>query len=258
MPLIKKSIGKNDETISRLENEYLDKLSHQLRTPLNSIIGFSELIKSEITGTINTEQKEYLDDILLSAKHLLKIINEVLEISKMEAGIMHFYPEQANLGGLIQQVLESLKAYIEGKNINVSLDLDAKVDSAYLDPMRFKQLVYNYLSNAIKFTPEYGSITIRIRLETNKFFRFEVEDNGKGVMHKDITLLFKEFVSLADDGTIKPYGCTGLGLSLVKHLVEAQGGKVGVQTTYGKGSIFYAILPMKDLKSGSDHSLHER
>lgn len=231
---------------SRLKDEFLANMSHELRTPLNAIIGFSQLIYDGETGPITAEQKEFMHDILSNSKHLLTLISEILDLSKIEAGKIDFYPEAIYLPRLLNEVINSFQPLFKEKNISFKMTVDENVSIAYIDPTRFKQIVYNYLSNAIKFTPNSGQIEIRIKDESISTFKLEVEDTGIGIKAEDINKLFIEFQQL-DTSMSKKYPGTGLGLALTKNIVEAQGGKVGVMSEPGKGSIFYAILPKRHI-----------
>lgn len=231
---------------SRLKDEFLANMSHELRTPLNAIIGFSQLIYDGETGPITAEQKEFMHDILSNSKHLLTLISEILDLSKIEAGKIDFYPEAVYLPRLLNEVISSFQPFFKEKNISFKMTVDENVSIAYIDPTRFKQIAYNYLSNAIKFTPNGGQIEIRIKDESLSTFKLEVEDTGVGIKADDIHKLFIEFQQL-DTSMRKKYPGTGLGLALTKHIVEAQGGKVGVISEPGKGSVFYAILPKRHI-----------
>jgi|GEM_PF-579642 len=235
---------------NRLKNEFLANMSHELRTPLNAIIGFSELMYYGDTGSINNEQKDALHDVIASAKHLMRIINDLLDLSKIESGKMEFYPQEINLQKLTDEAIETLQKLVKQKDIDIESTVEKSVAQAYLDPLRFNQILYNLLSNALKFTPNLGHVHIRITPETATTFRLAVEDNGIGIKPEDLSKLFTEFSQL-DQGMSKKYPGTGLGLSLTKQLVEAQGGKVGVESTPMKGSTFYVILPRHYIEHSS-------
>jgi signal transduction histidine kinase/CheY-like chemotaxis protein len=228
---------------TRLKSEFLANMSHELRTPLNAVIGFSELMQDGEGGPVTKLQHEFLTDILSSAKHLLRLINDVLDLSKVEAGRMDFHPEVINLRNLVEEVEEILQPMITQKKINFASLVDADLSIAYLDPGRLKQVIYNYLTNALKFTPELGSVQIHIKPDSSTTLRIEVEDNGIGIKPADMKRLFVEFEQL-DASATKKYPGTGLGLALTKRIVEAQGGEVGVTSILGKGSIFFATLPL--------------
>jgi PAS domain S-box-containing protein len=227
---------------NRLKSEFLANMSHELRTPLNGIIGFAEIMHDGRVGPISDEHKEYLSDVLVSAKHLLQLINDILDLSKVEAGKMEFNAEAVNLPLLVEEVREIVRTLGGKKRIEVRHEIDPALAAVEADPRSLKQILYNYLSNALKFTPDKGSVIIRAKPEDAGHFRIEVEDNGIGIKSADLHRLFFEFQQL-DAGSAKKYSGTGLGLALTKKIVEAQQGRVGVSSTPEKGSIFYAVLP---------------
>ncbi|HEY6323692.1 MAG TPA: PAS domain S-box protein [Thermoanaerobaculia bacterium] len=227
---------------SRLKSEFLANMSHELRTPLNAIIGFAELMHDGKVGPVAPDQKEYLGDILTSSRHLLGLINDVLDLSKIEAGKMEFLPERVDLGKIAAEVRDILRSLAASRRIAISIEIDPGAGEVVADPAKLKQVLYNYLSNALKFTPEDGSVTLRMAPEGGEHFRLEVEDTGIGIRPEDLGRLFVEFQQL-DVGAAKKYGGTGLGLALTRRIVEAQGGRVGVESTPGKGSRFFAVLP---------------
>ncbi len=230
------------EEASRLKSEFLANMSHELRTPLNAIIGFSELLHDEAAGPLGDRQKEFLNDILGSGKHLQQLINDILDLSKVEAGKMEFYPEPLVLGGLVAEVLSILRPTAIRKCLHVETELDPEIGQVTLDAGRLKQVLYNYLSNAFKFTPEGGRVVVRARPEGPDSFRLEVQDTGMGIAPEEIGRLFTEFQQL-DGGSAKRHQGTGLGLALTRRLVQAQGGSVGIESAVGVGSTFHAVLP---------------
>jgi PAS domain S-box-containing protein len=235
--------GQNREVqqANRLKSEFLANMSHELRTPLNAIIGFAQLMHDGKVGAVSAQHQEYLGDILGSGRHLLQLINDVLDLSKVEAGKMEFSPESVNLNKLISEVCQVLQALSASKRLTIEVEASA-VEQLVIDPAKLKQVLYNYLSNAIKFTPEDGRIAVRALVEGEDRFRLEVEDTGIGIAAEEIGKLFVEFQQL-ESGTTKKHQGTGLGLALTKKIVEAQGGSVGVQSIPGRGSVFSAVLP---------------
>ncbi len=226
---------------SATKGKFLAAMSHEFRTPLNGIIGLAELMFDSVAGPVSEEQQEYLGDILASSRHLLHLVNDVLDMAKVESGKMEFRMEPVELAPLLHEVCDVLRILAERKRIGVSIDA-ADVDRVVTDASRLKQVVYNYLSNAIKFTPEGGTIQLRARWEGGNAFRIEVEDSGAGIEPADVARLFADFQQL--DSAKSGVG-TGLGLALTKHIVERQGGTVGVQSRVGAGSVFFAVLPIK-------------
>ena len=227
---------------SRLKSQFLANMSHELRTPLNGIIGFAELMYDGRVGPVTVEHREYLSDILSSANHLLQLINDILDLSKIEAGKMEFVPEHTDPAVVVEEMRGIVRTLAANKRVTVKTEVDASLSEIQADPRSLKQILYNYLSNALKFAPDGSQVTVRLKSEDADHYRIEVEDKGIGIKPEDVDRLFIEFQQL-DASAAKKYPGTGLGLALTKKIVEAQGGKVGVDSSPGKGSIFYAKLP---------------
>jgi protein-histidine pros-kinase len=227
---------------NRLKSEFLANMSHELRTPLNAVIGFAEILHDGKVGPVSADQKEFLGDILTSSRHLLQLINDVLDLSKVEAGKMEFRPEPVEVSRIVTEVRDILRSIAAGKRIRVDTDIEDALGRIVVDPGKLKQILYNYLSNAVKFTPDDGHVTVRVKGEGPAHFRLEVEDTGIGIPTADLSRLFVEFQQL-DATAAKKYAGTGLGLALTRRLVEAQGGSVGARSTPGQGSVFHAVLP---------------
>jgi PAS domain S-box-containing protein len=223
------------------KSRFLASVSHELRTPLNGIIGFSELLYDNKLGHLSGEQTEVMGDILTSARHLLQLINDILDLSKIEAGRMEFRPERSRIQPLVFEVRDVIRPLAENKNLILVTEVPEDL-VANLDPGRFKQVLYNYLSNAVKFTPAGGSVTVRIARERQLWFQVEVEDTGIGIAPEEIPRLFQEFAQLPNSR--KTDQGTGLGLALTRRIVEAQGGSVTVRSELGRGSVFSALLPL--------------
>jgi len=243
----RKLLEKRMQEASRLKGEFLANMSHELRTPLNAIIGFADLMYKGKVGPMEPTHKEYLGDILTSSKHLLQLINDVLDLAKVEAGKMEFHLEKVDLSVLTADVCDVLRGLAASKSLHITVDVDDAVRIAVVDPGRVKQILFNYLSNAIKFTGEHGSIHVRVRPKSEGFFRIDVEDTGVGISSEQLGQLFVEFQQL-DAGAAKRFQGTGLGLALTKRLAEALGGQIEVQSTLGTGSVFSVILPYLDPK----------
>jgi CheY-like chemotaxis protein/anti-sigma regulatory factor (Ser/Thr protein kinase) len=216
-------------------------MSHELRTPLNAIIGFAELLQRGTVGADSPKYPKFLQHISNSGHHLLQIINDVLDMAKVEAGKFEFTPESVSPGGLVDEVVGVLQTASLAKQQQVQVEIDPELAELLVDPVRLKQVLFNFLSNAIKFTPVGGRITVRLLAWGREHFRVEVEDNGIGIAQADIGRLFVEFNQL-DAGNNKRHAGTGLGLALTKRLVEAQGGQVGLHSTPGVTTVFHAVL----------------
>ncbi len=225
----------------RAKTDFLATMSHELRTPLNGIIGFAELMHDGRVGAVSERHHEYLGDILTSAHHLRRLIDDVLDLSKVEAGMLDIRPEPVDLGQLVSEVSEALRALAVSREISLQVEVDPGLDGIVTDPGHLKQVLYNFLSNALKFTDRGGHITVRAGAEGAGAFRVSVTDDGPGIAPEDVGRLWRAFQQI--DGGARRYEGTGLGLALVKRIVEAQGGVVGVDTAPGEGSTFYAVLP---------------
>jgi PAS domain S-box-containing protein len=227
---------------NRLKSEFLANMSHELRTPLNAIIGFAELMYKGKVGPLSGEHREYIGDILMSSGHLLQLINDILDLAKVESGTMEFRPDDVDLALLTCEVRDTLRALAAKKQLRIEIAVDEEVRNVVVDAGRVKQILYNYLSNAIKFTPVGGRIVIRIAGDGPSLFRIDVEDTGVGISPEQLGKLFVEFQQL-DGSAAKRYQGTGLGLALTKRIAEAHGGRVAVRSTPSQGSTFSAILP---------------
>jgi protein-histidine pros-kinase len=238
---------------NRLKSEFLANMSHELRTPLNAILGFAELMYKDKVEPLSLEHREYIRDILTSSRHLLQLINDILDLAKVESGTMEFRPEEVDVAQLTIAVRDTLRGLAAQKQLRIEIDVDEEVRKVVVDAGRVKQILYNYLSNAIKFTPVGGRIVVRVAADGPSLFRIEVEDSGVGIPEDQTGKLFVEFQQL--DGAAKRYQGTGLGLALTKRIAEAQGGRVAVRSTPSQGSTFSAILPRDIRGTGrADHA----
>jgi protein-histidine pros-kinase len=228
---------------NRLKSEFLANMSHELRTPLNGIIGFSEFLIDEKPGKVNVKQREYLGDILNSGRHLLQLINDVLDLSKVEAGKMELFPETFELSKAVDEVCSVVSSLAKKKNIDVRREIAGTVDSVTLDRQKFIQVLYNLLSNAVKFTDDGGEVQIRADLNGAAELQMQVHDTGIGIKPADFGKLFVEFQQL-DSSAARRYQGTGLGLALTKKIVEFQRGSIRVESEQGKGSTFTIVLPL--------------
>ncbi|MFQ5646427.1 MAG: response regulator, partial [bacterium] len=228
---------------NRLKSDFLANMSHELRTPLNSIIGFSELLIDQIPGKINQEQKQCLEDIFSSGKHLLNLINEVLDISKIEAGKFELCYGYFSFPDLIEEIIRTVNPLITQKGQNLLINLDKAVKEVYADRVKLKQIVLNLISNAVKFTPTGGDIEICSEPENGGMI-LSVKDTGVGIDEADFSLIFDEFRQV-DQSSTRKYEGTGLGLALTKRLVEMHKGRIWLESEPGKGSKFSFFIPGK-------------
>ena len=239
------------EEASRMKSEFLTNMSHELRTPLNAIIGFSELLKEEITGKLSKVQKEHVSLIYSSGHHLLSLINDILDLSKIEAGKLFLQPSDCDLSSLLQQSFALLQGKANKRNIELTLFMNTTKTHLNADERKLKQILYNLLSNAIKFTHDGGYVRVKV-VETVKkdndnqkipALSIDIEDNGIGINESDLEKLFQPFGQL-DGSLTRHYEGTGLGLVMVKRLVELHGGQVSVNSCLNKGSCFSFWLPI--------------
>ncbi len=228
------------EEQNRLKSEFLANMSHELRTPLNSIVGFAELIHDGKVGPVNGEQREYLGDVLSAARHLVQLITDLLDLSKVEAGRLDFVSEPVDLGALVHEVCDTARPLARARRLDVEVEPAARHVRG--DPGRLRQVLWNYLSNALKFTADGGHVWVRVVADGPERIRLEVEDDGIGIATADQPRLFQVFQQL-DAGSGKRHPGTGLGLALTRRLVEAMDGQVGVDSAPGRGARFFATLP---------------
>ena len=230
------------EQANAAKTEFLSRMSHELRTPLNGVLGFAEFLVDEKPGPLNEKQKEYLNDILHSGQHLLNLINDILDLAKVEAGKMEIVPETFDVDQTIREVCGIVQPMVESKAHLLTIDCSPDVRAVCLDHQKFKQVLYNLLSNAVKFTEDEGDITISAGPEGTEALRLTVKDSGIGIRPEDVDRLFAEFEQI-DSSISRRYVGSGLGLALTKRLVELQGGVIEVTSEYGVGSAFTVILP---------------
>ncbi len=230
------------QAASRMKSQFLANMSHELRTPLNAVIGFADLLHAGAVPADSPKHREFLGHIGSSGRHLLQLINDVLDLSKVETGHLEFFVEPVDLPKLMADVGAVLFSGKQAQRLQFTLQVDPALAEVDIDPGRFKQALFNYLSNAIKFTPDGGKVTVRAMPDGDAHMRLEVEDTGIGIAAEDLPRLFVEFQQL-DAGLNKQHAGTGLGLALTRSMVEAQGGTVGVRSVLGQGSVFHLVLP---------------
>jgi signal transduction histidine kinase len=233
------------EAANRHKSEFLANMSHELRTPLNAIIGFSEVLQERMFGELNEKQAEYTDDILTSGRHLLSLINEILDLSKVEAGRMELEVATFDLPLAIDNARTFLRERAVKHGINLDVTVDERLGDFTGDERKIKQILLNLLSNAVKFTPEGGRIGISAR-QTDGAIEISVTDTGIGIAPEDQARIFEEFRQVGGDYAHKKEG-TGLGLTLAKKFVELHGGGIWVESEVGKGSTFTFTLPERPM-----------
>jgi signal transduction histidine kinase len=230
------------ETANRHKSEFLANMSHELRTPLNAVIGFSEVLKDRMFGELNDKQADYVNDIHGSGKHLLSLINDILDLSKIEAGRMELELADFHLPAVLDTAITLVRERAMSHGIAVSLEVAAEVGSIRADERKVKQVMLNLLSNAVKFTPEGGSVRVGARM-SGQAVEVWVADTGAGIATEDQALVFEEFRQVGRDSARKAEG-TGLGLALVKKFVELHGGTIRLESALGQGSTFAFTLPV--------------
>lgn len=232
------------EYANKAKSEFLATMSHELRTPLNSIIGFTELMKERVVGELNEKQSHYMDNVLTSSKFLLDLINDILDLSKVEAGKIELVKEKMSVSGTINETIILIKEKALKHNVDLNQVFDPQLDVIIADKQRFKQILFNLLSNAIKFSnKEGGTVTIATWKEGD-MAKISVSDTGIGIREEDMGKLFHEF-SQVSSNISNQYGGTGLGLAITKRLVELHGGRITVESRYNEGSTFTFYLPIE-------------
>jgi CheY-like chemotaxis protein/nitrogen-specific signal transduction histidine kinase len=237
------------EAANYAKSDFLAKMSHELRTPLNSIIGFSEMMQDETFGTLNEKQRRYVGNVLTSGRNLLQLINDILDLSKVEAGHMELALSEFEVGTALAEVQTIVGTLVNKKHLSLEVEVEDGLPAFRADQSKVKQVLYNLLSNAIKFTPEGGSIRVTARRaseidvrEGGKWIEISVADTGIGLRPEDKDRIFGEFEQVHSSYARNQEG-TGLGLALSRKLVELHGGWIWVESELGKGSIFRFVLP---------------
>jgi len=231
------------EIANQHKSDFLANMSHELRTPLNAIIGFSEVLVEKMFGEVNDKQLDYLKDIHASGKHLLSLINDILDLSKIEAGRMELDITDFDLRSALENAMTLVKERAQRNGISLSLEVDPSLGTFRGDERKFKQILLNLLSNAVKFTPEGGKVGVAAR-PAGGVVEFSVADTGVGIAASDQALVFEEFKQVGNDYTRKAEG-TGLGLALTKRFVELHGGQIRLESAPGKGSTFTFAIPVR-------------
>jgi signal transduction histidine kinase len=241
------------EAADRMKSAFLASMSHELRTPLNSIIGFTGIILQGMAGPLNPEQSKQLEMVRSSSLHLLALINDVLDISKIEAGQLEVASERFHLRASINKVLGIVAPHAEKKGLELSADISPEVDEAVGDSRRVEQILLNLLNNAIKFT-DRGKVVVKTEMVPDFMsphgtpgrtaVRFSVSDTGIGIKPDDLKTLFQPFRQI-ESGLSRNYEGTGLGLAICRRLADLMGGDISAESTWEKGSVFSFTLPLK-------------
>jgi signal transduction histidine kinase len=229
------------ETASRHKSEFLANMSHELRTPLNAIIGFSQVLRERMFGELNARQADYVDDILSSGQHLLSLINDILDLAKIEAGSLELQPSVFALPGVLDTAMAMVCERATRQGVSLVRKIDPSVMLVQADERKIKQILFNLLSNAVKFTPAGGRITLCADTADGRV-GISVADNGVGISNEDQTRIFEEFYQV---GPGKNQEGTGLGLPLARRLVELHGGQLLVRSVPGQGSTFSFTVPIQ-------------
>ena len=229
---------------NQLKSQFLANMSHELRTPLSAIIGFAEAIRDGVVGEPSGEQREFAEDIAQAGRQLLELINNILDLSRFEAGAMELNLAPCDAGGLVDEVLRVLRGLARRKDIELKADVDPRPLELTADPIKLKQVLYNLLANSIKFTDEGGRVEVQARQE-REFVRIRVSDTGIGIAPEDLVAVFEEFRQV-DPSLRREHEGSGLGLALVTRLVELHGGEIAVESQPGKGTTFTVTL-LRDL-----------
>lgn len=243
--------NKQLKELDTLKSAFIANMSHELRTPMNAIIGYTDLLLDEVDGPLNEDQKASLKKVAANARHLLQLINDVLDISKIESGKIELRPKEVDLKGLIDSIMVTFEPLIAKKGLSFELNIESGAEKLYVDEDKAKQILINLISNAVKFTHQ-GGITVKARISERgldkqgnpQFVEISVADTGIGIKREDLDKIFDKFAQ-ADVSTTRQYEGTGLGLSIVRGLVALHKGMVWAESEVGKGSTFYVLLPLK-------------
>ncbi|MEM9068311.1 MAG: ATP-binding protein [Myxococcota bacterium] len=248
--------------LDRLKNNFLATVSHELRTPLTSIIGYSEMLESGIAGDLNEEQREFVDTIHAKGDQLLALISSLLDLSKLEQGVMRIEPQPLDAAAIVEDIAKTFTPAARKKNIEVVTKVDAELPTIDGDPIRIKQVLSNLAENAVKFTPEGGQVFFEAHATdfddagddamgaiffsgTRRAVAFLVRDTGIGMPPAELPKIFDAFYQV-DGSSTREHGGTGLGLSIVKRLVDAHGGRIDVSSDIGAGTTFTIVIPEPD------------
>ena len=229
---------------NRLKSEFLANVSHELRTPLNSILGFAELLRETVSGHPDAKAARYLQNILASGRNLLELINDLLDLAKIEAGRMDVRSEPLSLNDLFEGLINLIKPLVEGKDLAIVPSVAHDVPIMETDPSKLQQVLYNLLSNAIKFSPPGGRIELTAHTHEADQVHITVKDQGPGIEPEKQEVIFEKFRQI-DGSVTRQHSGTGLGLAISRELISLLGGTIGVDSVQGQGATFWIILPQK-------------
>jgi two-component system, NarL family, sensor histidine kinase BarA len=229
---------------NRLKSEFLANVSHELRTPLNSILGFAQLLRETVGEHPDAKTARYLQNILLAGQNLLDLINDLLDLAKIEAGRMDVRAEPLSLGDVFEGLINVLKPLAEQKNLTIAATVSPDVPILQTDPAKVQQVLYNFLSNAIKFSPQNGQVELTAVAEPEDRVRISVTDHGPGIEAEKHAVIFEKFRQI-DGSVTREHSGTGLGLAISRELTGLLGGTIGVASTPGEGATFWVVLPVK-------------
>jgi len=236
--------------MNKFKDEFMANMSHELRTPLNSIIGFSEVLIDGLTGDLNDEQTEFIENILSSGQHLLSLINDILDLSKIRSGQMQLYLEEIDCREFVEEIRHTIRGVMQSKNQQYQQHIDDEIATILIDKKKLKQVMLNLLGNASKFTPTGGEISLDITTEVaggESVIRFTITDTGIGIDKENYDLIFDEFRQV-DGSHSREYEGTGLGLPIAKKLVELHGGQIWVESELGEGTTFHFTIPVNPVQ----------
>jgi len=228
---------------SRFKSEFLANVSHELRTPLNSIIGFAELLQDDARERKDERRLRYLDNIVTSGRRLLEMINELLDMAKIEAGRLEVHCETVSISDIIEGITGIMEPQARKKSITLHIDIDDDVPAVHTDPGKIQQILYNLLSNAIKFTPEDGDIHLGAKRQDDRI-RLQVRDSGPGIPDDLQDVIFEKFRQI-ESGHTRAHAGTGLGLAICKELAGMLQAELSVASTLGQGATFTLSVPLK-------------
>jgi two-component system CheB/CheR fusion protein len=243
-------LGRENERLTsanKTRSEFLTIMSHELRTPLTAVIGYSIILRGNTQGKLNQKQSFFVDNILASSKHLLDLINNFLDLAKIEAGKLELVIEEINVSEILNDILKLFKENAQEHNLIIKKEFDPELKSIKADRRALKQILFNLMGNAIKFSKQEGGIVTVSAKREGDMVKISVSDKGIGIKEEELLRLFQKFEQL-DSGTSRKYEGTGLGLAITKQLVELHGGKITVESKYGQGSTFTFSLPIDGKK----------